>query len=313
MLPAAGAAIASSLFLAFGAGGFGVLLAGRLLYGLSMGAIMSPGSVWLQELSPPGAGPRRATLALSAGFGAGPLVAGLLVEFAPWPMVLPYVVHALTMALALVVARSSPETASPKPQGTPEAARRLSRDELGLLTRLSVMAPWVFAFAAVTVAIVPGLLRAHVARPALFAGASVVVTLFTGVLVQRWTGRLGPRADRIGLALGGAGIFVASFAVARGVPALALASGVLLGAGYGLVVTAGLREIEARVAPERRGKVVGVYYVLTYVGFALPFVHALVARHLGDVLALRLTACLTLASLAIRLGARPKVEPRLLA
>ena len=123
-------------------------------------------------------------------------------------------------------------------------------------------------------------------------------------MVQPFTSRLGARADRIGLALGAAGILVTSHAVARGLPALALFAGLLLGAGYGFLVTAGLREIEARVDPARRGKVVGAYYVITYVGFALPFVHALVARHLGDALTLRLTAGLAAASLVARLVPR---------
>src|SRR6185369_7480146 len=48
VLPAGWLAIGASALLAFGAHGFGVLLAGRLLYGLAMGSIMSPGSVWVQ-------------------------------------------------------------------------------------------------------------------------------------------------------------------------------------------------------------------------------------------------------------------------
>lgn len=49
VLPASLLAIAASAVLAFGAHGFGVPLAGRLLYGLATGSVMSPGSVWVQE------------------------------------------------------------------------------------------------------------------------------------------------------------------------------------------------------------------------------------------------------------------------
>ena len=69
VLPASALSIAASVLLAFGGHGFGVLLSGRLLYGLAMGCIISPGSVWVQELSPPNLGPIRAIRALSAGFG----------------------------------------------------------------------------------------------------------------------------------------------------------------------------------------------------------------------------------------------------
>ena len=57
VLPATAFATAASVILAFGNRGFGVLLAGRLLFGLAMGSIMAPGSVWLQELSSAEHGP----------------------------------------------------------------------------------------------------------------------------------------------------------------------------------------------------------------------------------------------------------------
>lgn len=308
VLPASVAAIAASLVLAFGARGFDVLLAGRLLYGLAMGSIMSPGSVWLQELSPPMLGPRRATLALSAGFGLGPFVAGLLAELTPWPMVAPYLAHAAALGAAVALAEPVPETARPR---AAEGARTgaLGRAELALLARLAVVAPWVFAFASVTMAIVPGLVRPLVGRPVLFAAAAIFTTLATGVLVQPLTTRIGRRADVLGLGLGALGIWLGAEAHVTRTPWLVFVAALGTGAGYGLVVTTGLREIAERVAPEKRGLTVGLYYVLTYVGFALPFAHAELARLLGDVLALRLAALAALASLGLRTLTRPAAAP----
>jgi MFS family permease len=299
VLPASALAIGASLLLTFGGHGFALLLGGRLLYGLAMGSIMSPGSVWVQELSPVGKGPRRATLALSAGFGLGPLVSGVLAEFAPAPMVLPYLAHATAQAIALTIVRPVRETARPGRRD------RLQREDVTLLLRLLPMAPWVFAFAAVTVAILPGILRPLVSRPSLFAGFAVVTTLFTGVLVQPLTARIGRRSDIVGLTLGIVGIALGATTVALSLPALLFVSAVFLGAGYGLVVTSGLREIEDRVPAERRGIVVGIYYVLTYVGFALPFLHAVAAEAVGDARALFATATLAVASLLLRLVVRP--------
>ena len=57
------------------------LYAGRLLAGLASGAAFAAGSAWVEELSaadpsaPPGSGARRAAMALTAGFGLGPVVA----------------------------------------------------------------------------------------------------------------------------------------------------------------------------------------------------------------------------------------------
>jgi hypothetical protein len=307
VLPASWLAIGASAILAFGACGFGVLLVGRLLFGLAMGAVMGPGSVWLQELSSDSStlGPRRATLALSAGFGVGPLVSGLIAELAPAPMAWPYVAHGLVMTLALFGCRQVPETAgNSQARSTPGEAGRtthgIGRRESGLLAQLLPVAPWAFGFAAVTIAILPGLMRPHVSRPIIYSAFVILTTLVSGVVVQSLSKRLGPRADLAGMALGAMGIFLASRAVLLVSPGLVFGIAVLVGAGYGLVITTGLVEISGRVARESRGTAVGIYYVLTYLGFALPFVHATAAKHLGDVVTLEMTAAVALACLLIR-------------
>jgi hypothetical protein len=169
-----------------------------------------------------------------------------------------------------------------------------------VLAQLLPVAPWAFGFAAVTVAILPGIMRPYVERPVIYAAFVIVSTLLSGVLVQPMTSRLGPRADLVGLAVGAAGTFVAAQAVVLRSPALVFAAAVLVGSGYGLVITTGLREIAARVPKAQLGTAVGIYYVLTYIGFALPFVHAVVAKSAGDVTTLRATACVALGSLVVR-------------
>jgi len=302
VLPASALAIAASAVLAFGERGFGVLLAGRLIYGLATGSVMSPGSVWVQELSSPGTGARRATLALSAGFGLGPLVSGVIAEFAPAPMAWPYIVHAIAMAAALVQARPVPETApgALDATATPRSRPGLGRREWRVLAELLPVAPWAFGFPAVTIAILPGLMRGLVGRPVIYSGLVIATTLGTGVAVQPLTRRLRHRGDLLGLAAGALGVFLAVYAVAIGSPAWVFAVAVLLGAGYGLVMTTGLLEISERVPQESRGTAVGIYYVMTYIGFTLPFIDALAAKRLGDPPTLALAGGAAVLSLGIR-------------
>lgn len=303
VLPAGTVAIAASALLACGGHGFLVLLIGRLLYGLAMGCVMSPGSVWVQELSPPELGPRRATLALSAGFGLGPLVSGALAEFAPAPLVLPYIVHMVVMALGLAAVRSVPETAQSsirKIGETATPARAIGRREVSLLLELLPIAPWAFGLPAVSMVVLPVLLRPLVARPSLYSAFLASTTLFTGVLVQPLTIRLGRRADLLGLGLGVLGIALGASAITLGAPGLVFGVAVLVGAGYGLVMTTGLREVSQRAPPETRGTAVGIYYVLTYLGFALPFAHALAAQRLGDAHTLQLIAAIACGCLLVR-------------
>jgi len=72
-----------------------------------------------------------------------------------------------------------------------------------------------------------------------------------------------------------------------------------VGIGYGACLIAGLRWIEATTPPATRGRVTGMFYLLTYVGFWAPMVLAAVARRTGEGVALWLTAVLALASAAV--------------
>jgi len=56
----------------------------------------------------------------------------------------------------------------------------------------------------------------------------------------------------------------------------------------------------ARASRFCRGTAVGIYYVMTYLGFALPFVHAKLAKGWGDAGTLRATAGLAAACLVAR-------------
>jgi len=330
VFPAGALAIGASTVLACGGHGFSVLLPGRFMYGLAMGSVMSPGSVWVQELSSPAVGARRATLALSAGFGFGPLMAGIMAELAPAPMILPYVVHGVVMALAIANAKSVPETApafqpptfpnrpqraasgstalatfgrepdephesGQRPQEPSPAASRMGRDAWVVLAELLPVAPWAFGFAAVAMAILPGLMRPHVSRPVIYSALVILTTLLSGVAVQPLAKRIGPRADLVGLGIGSLGVLFASYAVALAAPFLVFGVALLVGSGYGLLMTTGLLEISARVPLTSKGRAVGIYYVLTYVGFALPFVHATLAKSLGDITSLRMAAAFALA------------------
>jgi MFS family permease len=49
-----------------------------------------------------------------------------------------------------------------------------------------------------------------------------------------------------------------------------LGAAVLLGVGYGCCLIAGLRWIEATTPAVNRGRVTGIFYVVTYLGFWAP-------------------------------------------
>jgi hypothetical protein len=172
------------------------------------------------------------------------------------------------------------------------------------LARQLPVAPWAFGLAAVTLVILPGILRSQVSRPVLYSAFVIATTLAAGVSMQPLMSRVGPRAELVGLGLGTLGVLLGAVSVAVSSPSLVFVVALLVGSGYGLVMTSGLREIAERIESRERGRAVGIYYVMTYVGFALPFVHAQASKSLGDVRTLELTAggaalCLLLRALLV--------------
>jgi MFS family permease len=319
VLPSAMVAVVASAVLGAFGDRFWALLIGRLLYGLGAGGVMSAGATWLLELSAQqtarsgaagsgsaardktvGIGARRATIALSCGFGFGPLFSGVLAEYAPAPTVLPFAAHAILLGSLLVIARGAPETVERTAGAATRPLLRIELDRVGwrrFLRGVAPMAPFVFALPTIPTASLPGMLGGALGRaPIAYIGVLCVMTLFAGVGAQPLTRRLAPAfAARLGLFVGAAGVAIGAITVATQTPVLLLAVAPIMGAAYGVCMTAGLQTVQRLALPEARGGITGLYYVLTYIGFASPWLLAVAARITAPAAALAVTAAVTAA------------------
>jgi len=303
VIPAACVALVASLVLGAGAGSFGLLLLGRLLYGLGAGGAMSAGAAWVVELSEAagaaaGAGARRATIALSAGFGLGPLATGAVAQYLPAPTLLPYAIHVALLGGLLIAARGAPDVGDRAPPGR---LLRIELDRAGwrsFARSVAPMAPFVFGFPAIVLAALPGMLAGALGgAPMVFTGLIAGLTLGTGVVVQPVTRRLEPvTASRLGLLVGAAGLVLGALAVAHQVAALLMVVAPILGAGYGMTMTGGFQTVQRLARPDARGGITGLYYVLAYLGFAAPYLLALAARVTAPAIGLAVTAGLAVAA-----------------
>ena len=71
-----------------------MIAVGRALAGLCSGVVFGGATAWVQEVSPDeGLSVRRSALALTGGFGLGPVVAAVLAHWAGDPLVVPYLPH----------------------------------------------------------------------------------------------------------------------------------------------------------------------------------------------------------------------------
>ena len=271
------AAVASVVLLVAG-GNVAALTVGRLLAGVASGAAFGPGTAWVKELSTdagPGAGARRAAVALSAGFGGGPLVAGAVAQWAPLPTVVPYLVHIALMAVIVPLVWRVRETVPTTVQGDRRADVRSALRHREFRFRVGPAAPLVFGAATASFAVLPGLVRLHGLGPVV-GGAVAGLTLGTGVLVQPIARLLDRRRPGwtyvVGMALAVAGFLLAATTAFTGAPLLLVPSAIVLGGCYGMLLVAGLNTVEELAAPDDLATVTAVFYCLTYVGFVTPYV-----------------------------------------
>jgi hypothetical protein len=248
-----------------------------------------------------GAGARRATIALSAGFGCGPLISGLLSQYAPGPTVLSFAIHVAVLGGMLVLVRRAPDTGGTGRRAAADSpGRPLFRIELDragwrrFARAVAPMAPFVFGFPAIVLAVLPGMLGGSLGgSPMAYTGVLSALTLAAGVLVQPFTRRFPPEAAaRFGLIAGAIGIALGAFAVSSQMSVVLLVVAPILGAAYGVCMTAGLQMVQRLARPDARGGITGLYYVLTYIGFAMPYLLALATRITTPAVALGVTAAL---------------------
>jgi hypothetical protein len=297
-----GIALSALASLAFAAAGGSVelLFAARFLQGVVSGVVFSVGSAWVGELSlasGEGAGGRRAAFAMTAGFSLGPLVSGLLGQYAPAPTVLPYLLHTVLATAGLVLATRLPETVElhSRPRvGAVAPAVPMIRPGDGWLvaTVLAPVAVCVYAFPATVISAVP--LLVDLPDPAVAVlGVLAGITLGAGTLVAGLQRRFGTWTALVGAGLGAGGFAAAAgYAASAALPWLLVAV-LMLGSGSGLCLAAGLT-LTARLAPvTRRGALTSLFLACAYVGFAAPFVIASAARATSAALPLEVAAVLT--------------------
>ena len=104
MVPGITASAVASLVMMLGRDHTPALFAGRLLLGAISGVVFVAASAWMQEIEPsedPLWPSRLTSMVLYGGFGGGPFVAGVLAQWVPGPLTVPYLVHVAFVGVGL--------------------------------------------------------------------------------------------------------------------------------------------------------------------------------------------------------------------
>lgn len=281
VLAAAIALEAVSFVLFLTAGNVPVLMLARLLQGVATGAAMTTLGAALVDLNPPHA-PGRAGLlngiAPTSGLAIGALGCGALVQYAPEPTHLVWVLLLAGMLLAGVVVARIPETSARKP-----GAAASLRPKLGVPARIRadvlaltpiIVASW--AIAGLYMSLGPSVAAGVFGLTNHLIGG-LVVTLLCGVgaVASYALRRVSPA--RV-LMLAGALLTVGSAVSVLGVEFenvwVAGAGTVLSGIGFGASALAQFGTLAVLAAPHERGELFAVALVIAYIAFSVPAVIA---------------------------------------
>jgi len=307
---------AASALLFLSASSVAWLFPARILNGFAAGLGAGALTAWIAELEPHGDRVRAAVVASAANLGGlafGALLAGVLAQFAPWPLRLPYIAFLILLLALSVTLRAVNETVR---QPVREFAKLQLRPRIGVPRelRLAFVAPAAIAFAAFALGGFYAALAPEVLARSLHRGAPLIVGgivalffasgVFTAVLTRALRGRNAMLAALILLWIG-LGLLTLSEAL-HSMTLLVLAS-ILTGAAMALGYRGSLQIIN-EIAPERqRAELVSSYLLVCYTANSLPVIGVgVLSLPLGPENAHRVFAIVlvALASIACAIGLR---------
>lgn len=271
--------IAALVFLS--ARGTGALYVGRVLSGLAISVGAGTGTAWLADLIDDESKSRATVIATSANFiglGVAALIAGVMAEYLPWPLHLPYIVYLIVLVAVTVLVFMAPETVAP----SWPSIRDLSigpRVSVPSEIRAQFVAPAVTGFGSLALvgfyaALAPSLLanELHVASHAI-AGAiflELAVVVSGTILATRSLSSRTSMLLALALMLPSVGLVVAAqLETSMGLLIIATAvCAIAAGLGY-----RGSLQVTNQIAlPDRRAQVVSTYLICAFAGNALPVI-----------------------------------------
>lgn len=272
---------AAALGLFVAADGVEWLIAARIVQGVATGAAISTLGATLIDLAPahaPGRGGVVNGVAPLSGLAVGALGCGLLVQLAPAPTILVYVLLLAAIAAAGVAVAVLPETSARRP-----GAWASLRPQLGVPRHLRaqmlavtpvLLASW--ALGGLYLSLGPSVAARLLGAQSHITGGLVVTLLCgTGALTAVALRDRAPGSVlRLAALLLAAGMTVTLAGLEVDALALAALGTIIAGVGFGASALGAFGSLAQAASPTERGEVFAVAFVISYLAFSLPAVAA---------------------------------------
>ena len=248
---------------------------------MAIGLTAGTTTAWITELDPDQDRSRASFITTSSNFlglAIGSTSAGLLAQYEPWPLQLPFVVYLFVLAIVVILIARTRETVAARGRGV-DALLQWPRLGVPAGLRVQFIAPAVTVFGAMALvgfyaALIPSILAENLretshAVAGFIVGALMLVVSITIVVTRNVTSRSAMLAG-LALMLPSVALLVAAQAEESMTILLAgtLVSGVSAALGY-----RGSLQVVNEIAPsDRRAEMVSTYFVAGFAGNALPVI-----------------------------------------
>jgi MFS family permease len=260
------------------ADGLALLIVGRVLSGLSAGIFTGTATATLLDLAPPGRRARGtlvATIASMGGLACGPLLAGLLSQWAGSPLRLTFWVDlALLVPAAIGIwAMPEPVVATSRPRLRPQALT-VPPEMRATFVEAALAGFAGFAVLGLFTAVAPAFLGQELGVTSRAVVGLIAFAVFAASVVGQVMLELVPEA--VAMPAGCLALIAGMGSLALGLAlsslALLVLGGVIAGLGHGLVFRSGLAAVNARAPAGQRAEVASSFFVVMYVAISLPVI-----------------------------------------
>jgi MFS family permease len=270
------------------ANGLPLLLAGRGLSGLSAGIFTGTATATLVDLAPPN-GRGRATLAATianmAALGIGPLLAGVLSQWAGSPLRLTFWVDLALLVPAAIGIWAMPEPVARRdhPRLRPQTPT-VPKEMRSTFTQAALAGFAGFAVLGLSAAVTPAFLGQELGMTSTALIGLVVFTAFAASTAGQVALEFVP--ERVAIPAGARALILGMGFLALGLASSSLAllvlGGVVAGFGQGLSFRAGLAAVNERSPAAERGAVASSFFIVMYLAISLPVIcEGVLAREIG--------------------------------
>lgn len=258
--------------------GLAMIIAGRVLSGVSAGIFTGTATVAVLELAPPHWRDRAtffATAANMGGLGLGPMLAGALSEYMPSPLALTYLIHTALAVLALICVWWAPETVK-RPAHPKLSLQRLSvpPEVRGVFVPAAIAGFAGFAVCGFFTSIAPAMMGRVLGYDNRLLVGVVAGSIFIASTLGQFLQDKLPLRWR--LPIGCATLVISVIPVALGIYSQSLAlfmlGAIVAGMGQGIAFRAGMGAITAASPPTERAAVTSTFFVVAYIAISVPVI-----------------------------------------